>query len=230
MRLRQEVDLVLSGLKVFSSRKWVYLSTDGELCTDEVDVHFECATTSTPQFSIAFAYVSILCCSFQDMVMVVSSCLPSLHWERHQRLRLRMAIGVVLCEIGDTRGPSLLPCLRVHRYLHLLTVAKLHSCFSPPLLSLVPLGYNFVGSSWRRGPSGQSLSRPRVLLRTSSIGTRPHPGLLATSALSCWAATSVTTRCTSVAGVVRFGHLPVLLFLPLRRTSTFFILCAFLLS
>ena len=52
-------------------------------------------------------YVSILCCSFQDMVMVVFSCPPSLHWERHQRLRLRMAIGAVLCEFGDAPASSI---------------------------------------------------------------------------------------------------------------------------
>ena len=39
------------------------------------------------------------------MVMVVSSC--PLHWERHQRLRLRIAIGVVLFEYADTPASSI---------------------------------------------------------------------------------------------------------------------------
>ena len=44
------------------------------------------------------------------------------------------------CVRLEIRQVHLLPCLRVHRYLPFLTVTKLHSCFSPPLRSLVPLG------------------------------------------------------------------------------------------
>ena len=64
----------------------------------DVDVQFDCVTTSLRQFSIAFAYVSILCCPVQSMVMVVSSRPPSPYWEGHQRLCFRTAIGLVLCE------------------------------------------------------------------------------------------------------------------------------------
>ena len=186
------------------------------------------------QFSIDFAYVSILCCSLQDMMMVVSSCPPSLHWERHQRLRLRMAIGVVLCEIGDAPASSISSHLSLRS--QVLAAFDGHEAallfFSAVAVSgtvVCMTGNNFVGSSCVEVPAA-SLSRPRVLLHTSSIGFRPHCGLSATSALSCWAATFVTTCCTSVTCVVRFGHLPILLFFPLRRTRTFFTLCAFLLS
>ena len=156
--------------------------------------------------------------------MVVSGCPPSLHWERHQLLGLRMAIGVVLCEIGDTPASSISSHLPPrYRYWPLLTVTKLHSFFFTAVAVSGTIGYltgyNFVGSSCVEVPAAQSLSRPRVLLHTSSIGTHPHPDLLATSALSCWAATSVTTCCTSVSCVVRFGHLPVLLFVTTEKDA-----------
>ena len=168
------------------------------------------------------------------MVMVVSSCPPSLHWERHQRLRLRMAIGVVLCLEIRQLHLSLLLCLRVPRYLPLLTVTKLHSCFSPPVAVSGTIGYmtgyNFVGSSCVEVPVATLSHALGFLLHTSSNGTRPHPGLLAASALSCWAATSVTTCCTSVTGVVRFGHLPVLLSFILSVRTFVFLVCVALIG
>ena len=82
----------------------------------------------------------------QDMMMVVSSCPPSLHWERHQRLRLRMPIGVVLCEIGDTPASSIsshLPPRSLDGYeasLLLFTAVAVSGTIG------YVTGYNFVGS------------------------------------------------------------------------------------
>ena len=181
-----------------------------------------CGGGVSRQFSIAFAFVSILCCPFQGMVMVVSRCPTSLLWERHQRLRLRMAIGVVLCEFADTPASSISSPFppRSQEFATFDGYVAVSGSF------VYMKGYNSVGSSSVEIP----VTNPSHALHTFPIGTRPHCGLSDTSPLSCWAAISVATCCTSVTCVVRFGHLPVLLFFPLRRTRTFFILCAFLLS
>ena len=91
-------------------------------------------------------------------------------------------------------------------------------------------GCNFVGSSCVEVPVAALSHALGFLLHASSDGTRPHPGLLATSALSCWAATSVTTCCTSVTGVVRFGHLPVLLSFMLSVRTFVFLACVALIG
>ena len=122
------------------------------------------------------------------MVMVVSSCHPSLHWERHQRLRLRMAIGVVSCEFGDTPASFISSPLPPRSQ-----VLAAFDGYEASLLLFTAVavsgtieymtGYNFVGSSCVEVPVANLSHTLGFLLRTSPIGTRPHPGLLATSAL-----------------------------------------------
>ena len=169
------------------------------------------------------------------MVMVVSSCPPSLHWERHQRLRLRMAIGVVLCEFGDTPASSISSPLPPRSQ-----VFAAFDGYEASLLLFTAVavsgtivymtGYNFVGSSCVEVPVATLSHALGFLLHTSSNGTRPHPGLLAASAWSCWAGTSVTTCCTSVTGVVRSGHLPVLLSFMLSVRTFVVLVCVALIG
>ena len=84
--------------------------------------------------------------------MVVSSCPPSLHWERHQRLRLRMAIGVVLCEFADTPASSISSSLPPRSQVFATSDGyEASHLFFPAVAvsgSIVYMkGYDFVGSS-----------------------------------------------------------------------------------
>ena len=167
--------------------------------------------------------------------MVVSGCPPSLHWERHQLLGLRMAIGVVLCEIGDTPASSISSHLPPrYRYWPLLTVTKLHSFFFTAVAVSGTIGYltgyNFVGSSCVEVPAANlSHALGFFFIRLLSV----HILILI-----CW----LLPRCRvgrqllSRRAVLQFpvscasDTCPSCCLSPLRRTRTFFILCAFLLS
>ena len=84
--------------------------------------------------------------------MVVSSCPPSLHWERHQLLGLRMAIGVVSCEIGDTPASSFSSPLPLRSQVFAAFDGYEASLLLFPAVAVSGTigymkGYNFVGSS-----------------------------------------------------------------------------------
>ena len=144
-----------------------------------------------------------------------------------------MAIGAVLCEFGDVPPSSFFSPLPPRSQVFAAfdgyeASLLLFTAVAVSGTMVYMTGYNFVGSSCVEVPVAALSHAFGFLLHTSSNGTRPHPGLLATSALSCWAATSVTTCCTSVTGVVRSGHLPVLLSFILSVRTFVFLVCVLL--
>ena len=175
------------------------------------------------QFSIAFAFVSILCCPFPGMVMVVSSCPPSLHWERHQRLLLSMAIGVVSCEFADTPASSISSSLapRSHVFATFDGYEASHLFFPAVAVSgsiVYMKGCDFVGSSCVEVP----VANPSHALGFFFIRLLSVHVLVVVCRLPL--------RCRVGRQCLSRRCCPSCCFFPLRRTRTFFILCAFLLS
>ena len=140
--------------------------------------------------------------------------------------------GVVLCEFADTPASSISSSLPPRSQVfatfdgyeasHMFFPAVAVSC------SIVYMkGYNFVCSSCVEVPVAiPSHALGFFFIRLLSV----HVLIVVCRLPRVGRQFSVTTCCTSVTCVVRFGHLPVLLLFPLRRTRTFFILFAFLLS
>ena len=116
--------------------------------------------------------------------------------------------------------PSLLPC----PYVRTFDGYEASLLFFPAIAvsgSIVHMtGYNFVGSSCVEVP---------VAILSHALGFC-FMRLLSVHVLILVCPLPPRCRVERQSCVVRFEHLPVLLFFPLRRTHTFFILCAFLLS
>ena len=146
-----------------------------------------------------------------------------------------MAFGVVLCEFADTPASS----ISSHLPPRSQVVAAFdgyeasHLFFPAVAVSggiVYMKGFDFVGSSCVEVPVANPSHALGFLLHTSPIGTRPHRGQSATSPLSCLrqflsrrAVLQLPVSCAS-------DTCPSCCFFPLRKTRTFFILCAFLLS
>ena len=153
--------------------------------------------------------------------MVVSSCSPSFHWERHQHLRpgWPSAWFYVSFEIRQLH-PSLLPCLCVRKYWPLFDGCEASLLFFPAIAVSGSIVYMRATSSLVA-----LVTRSKWPISLTPSGSSSYVSYRYTS--SSW---SVTACCTSVTCAVRFGHLPTLLFFTLRWTRTFFIFCPFLLS